>query len=135
MPRAAWHLRTKSILSACWQRRSVFPIASRSAAAKAVGDLVGFGTEYALGNNWSVKAEYDYMNFGSRTLGLTGTDTAGGVTCPIAVDAQIDQAAIHVAKVGVNYRFGGLQIDPTFAPVPAAPGYNWSGAYIGAQGG
>jgi outer membrane immunogenic protein len=36
--------------------------------------------------------------------------------------------------VGVNYRFGGLQVDPTFAPVPAAPGYNWSGAYIGAQG-
>jgi hypothetical protein len=78
--------------------------------------MVGFGTEYALGNNWSVKAEYDYMNFGSRTPGLTGTDTTGGVTSPIAVDAQIDQAAIHVAKVGVNYRFGGLQIDPTFAP-------------------
>jgi opacity protein-like surface antigen len=99
------------------------------------GPMVGFGTEYALGNNWSVKAEYDYMNFGSRTPRLTGTDTTGGVTSPITIDAQIDQAAIHVAKVGVNYRFGGLQIDPTFAPVPAAPGYNWSGAYIGAQGG
>jgi len=96
------------------------------------GPMVGFGTEYALGNNWSVKAEYDYMNFGSRTPRLTGTDTTGGVTSPITIDAQIDQAAIHVAKVGVNYRFGGLQIDPTFAPVPAAPGYNWSGAYIGA---
>jgi opacity protein-like surface antigen len=51
------------------------------------------------------------------------------------LDTEIEQAAIHVAKVGVNYRFGGIQVDPTFAPVPAAPGYNWSGAYIGAQGG
>jgi outer membrane immunogenic protein len=40
-----------------------------------------------------------------------------------------------VVKVGVNYRFDGIQVDPTFAPVPAAPGYNWSGAYAGAQGG
>jgi opacity protein-like surface antigen len=99
------------------------------------GLMVGFGTEYALGSNWSVKAEYDYMNFGSRTPRLAGTETVAGVTSPITIDSQIEQAAIHVAKVGVNYRFGGLQIDPTFAPVPAAPGHNWSGAYVGAQGG
>ena len=99
------------------------------------GLMVGFGTEYALGSNWSVKAEYNYMNFGSRTPRLAGTETVAGVTSPITIDSQIEQAAIHVAKVGVNYRFGGLQIDPTFAPVPAAPGHNWSGAYFGAQGG
>ena len=99
------------------------------------GPMVSFGTEYALGSNWSVKAEYDYMNFGSRTPRLAGTETVAGVTSPITIDSQIEQAAIHVAKVGVNYRFGGLQIDPTFAPVPAAPGHNWSGAYVGAQGG
>jgi outer membrane immunogenic protein len=98
-----------------------------------VAPMVGFGTEYALGNNWSVKAEYDYIHLGSRTPTLKGTDTTAGVTTPLAIDTRIEQA-IHVAKVGVNYRFGGLQVDPTFPPVPAAPGYNWSGAYIGAQG-
>jgi outer membrane immunogenic protein len=96
-----------------------------------VAPMVGFGTEYALGNNWSIKAEYDYIHLGSRTLRLSGTDTTAGVTTPLTNDTRIEQA-IHVAKVGVNYRFGGLQVDPTFAPVPAAPGYNWSGAYIGA---
>jgi opacity protein-like surface antigen len=99
------------------------------------GPMVGFGTEYALGSNWSVKAEYNYMNFAARTPRLTGTLTTAGVTTPFSVDTEIEQAAIHVVKAGVNYRFGGIQVDPTFAPVPAAPGYNWSGAYIGAQGG
>ena len=99
------------------------------------GPMVGFGTEYALGSNWSVKAEYNYMNFAARTPRLTGTLTTAGVTTPLSLDTEIEQTAIHVVKAGVNYRFGGIQVDPTFAPVPAAPGYNWSGAYIGAQGG
>jgi outer membrane immunogenic protein len=64
-----------------------------------VAPMVGIGTEYALGNNWSIKAEYDYVHLATRTPRLSGTDTTAGV-----------------------------------APVPAAPGYNWSGAYIGAQG-
>jgi opacity protein-like surface antigen len=104
-----------------------------SASEHRVAPMVGVGTEYALGNNWSIKAEYDYIHLGSRTPTLKGTDTTAGVTTPFTNDTPIEQA-LHVAKVGVNYRFGGIQIDPTFAPVPAAAGYNWSGAYIGAQG-
>lgn len=96
--------------------------------------MVGFGTEYALGNNWSVKAEYNYIHLGSRTVTLNGTQTSAGVTTASAVDMEIEQA-IHVAKVGVNYRFGGIQVDAAYAPVPAAPGHNWSGAYLGAQAG
>ena len=53
---------------------------------------------------------------------------------PVVVDTRIEQA-IHVARLGVNYRFGNVATDPSFAPVPAAPGTNWTGAYIGAQGG
>ena len=99
-----------------------------------IAPLVGFGAEYALGGNWSVKGEYNYVHLGSRDVRLTGSDTLFGVTTPVVIDQQIEQA-IHLAKVGVNYRFGGIQSGPTFAPVPAAPGYNWSGAYVGAQGG
>ncbi|WP_029583296.1 outer membrane protein [Bradyrhizobium sp. URHD0069] len=95
---------------------------------------VGFGTEHALGNNWSVKAEYNYIHLGTRAIGVNGTRTAAGVVTPVAQDVQIEQA-LHVATVGVNYRFGGIQTDPTLAPARAAPGYNWSGAYVGVQGG
>ena len=35
----------------------------------------------------------------------------------------------------MNYRFGGINVDPSFAPIPAASGTNWSGAYFGTQGG
>jgi outer membrane immunogenic protein len=96
--------------------------------------MVGFGAEYALGGNWSVKGEYDYIYLGIRNPVLQGTLTTNGVAAPLALTAQIDQA-IHVAKVGVNYRLGGLQSDPVYAPVPARPGYNWSGGYIGAEAG
>jgi outer membrane immunogenic protein len=95
---------------------------------------VGFGTEYALGNNWSVKAEYNYIRLGSRAVGVDGSETFAGVVTPVAEQVQIEQA-LHVAKAGVNYRFGGIQTGPTLAPARAVPGYNWSGAYVGVQGG
>ena len=87
--------------------------------------MLGFGAEYALAGPWSVLAEYNYHHFGSAAARLTGT---------IAGNNRVDEA-IHVAKLGVNYRFGDVAPDPSFAPVPAAPGTNWTGAYIGAQGG
>ena len=99
-----------------------------------IAPLVGVGAEYALGGNWSVKGEYNYIHLGSRDVRLTGSQTNLGVTTPLVINQQIEQA-IHLAKIGVNYRFGGIQSGPTFAPVRAAPGTNWSGAYIGAQGG
>lgn len=58
------------------------------------GWLLGFGTEFDLGHNWSAKAEWDYIDFGSRTaLATDGTTTLR------------DSGAISQVKVGVNYRF------------------------------
>ena len=38
------------------------------------GWTIGYGTEFDLGNNWSAKAEYDYISFGSHTaLASDGT--------------------------------------------------------------
>ena len=58
------------------------------------GWLVGYGTEFDLGKNWSAKAEYDYIDLGSRTA--LATD---GVT------TLRDNGAISQVKIGVNYRF------------------------------
>lgn len=92
--------------------------------------MLGFGAEYALGGNWSLKSEYDYFHAGSRNVRLTGTQS----NTPFVTDMAIEQA-LHVVKIGANYRFGGIAVDPAYAPVRAAPGHNWTGAYIGAQGG
>jgi opacity protein-like surface antigen len=58
------------------------------------GWLIGYGTEFDLGKNWSAKAEYDYIDFGSRTATMSD-----GVT------VMRDSGAISQVKVGVNYRF------------------------------
>ena len=80
------------------------------------GWMVGGGVEHAVTPLWSVKAEYNYLDFGSTNAtfprgmyvpasGL-GYITGGGTT-------NINDQA-HVFKVGVNYHFG-------------AAGSNWAG--------
>jgi opacity protein-like surface antigen len=65
-----------------------------------VGWTIGYGTEFDLGKNWSAKAEYDYISFGSHSaLASDGTTV------------MRDRADISQVKVGLNYRFG---------PTPAA---------------
>ena len=67
-----------------------------STSGTRAGWLVGFGTEFDLGKNWSAKAEYNYIDFGSRTA--TATD---GTTI------LRDSGALSQVKTGVNYRFAG----------------------------
>jgi outer membrane immunogenic protein len=61
------------------------------------GWTVGAGAEYALWNNWSVKAEYNYIDLGTRTV--TATSPAGA---PLTADAKMTE---HMIKLGANYRF------------------------------
>jgi outer membrane immunogenic protein len=63
-----------------------------------VGWTVGAGVEWAVWENWSVKLEYDYLDFGSRTV--TFNDPLIGAA-NISVSERISEV-----KLGVNYRFG-----------------------------
>jgi len=60
------------------------------------GWLIGVGLEYALDTNWSVKAEYDYLNFGSDNVSLTDGDR----TAIFDIDQDF-----HIAKIGISYKF------------------------------
>jgi outer membrane immunogenic protein len=103
-----------------------------SASETRVGPLFGLGAEYALGDRWSAKIEYNYIPFTDQSINLAGTSGAPGAETPFDVQRQIGQA-LHLAKVGVNYRFGSA---PPSAPAPVrAAGYDWSGLYLGGQGG
>jgi outer membrane immunogenic protein len=62
------------------------------------GWTVGTGFEWSFMDNWSAKIEYDYLDFGRRTIGLA---PAGGIF-PVAL--EIDQR-IQEVKFGLNYRF------------------------------
>ena len=69
------------------------------------GWTVGLGVEYAWGNNWSSKLEWNYLDFGDR-------EVLFGVT-----PSRIDQK-LHIVKVGLNYKF-----DWGKTPAPVAARY------------
>ncbi|MFZ3307801.1 MAG: outer membrane protein [Xanthobacteraceae bacterium] len=63
-----------------------------------VGWTAGAGLEYALTNNWSVRAEYDYLGFGSKQLNFT-TPVLGAVSSNANLNVQ-------EVKAGFDYKFG-----------------------------
>jgi outer membrane immunogenic protein len=68
--------------------------------------MIGVGGEWAFFDNWSVKVEYDHMEF--RRQRATLQPVGAGA---LAFDYDIEQT-VDLIKVGVNYRFG---YSPVFA--------------------
>jgi opacity protein-like surface antigen len=97
------------------------------------GVMLGFGSEFALWGNWSFKSQYNFIDLPNGLVRMTGTRTFLGVVTPSTQSSEIHQA-IHLAKFGLNYRFGP-DAPPAIAPSPPVAGYNWTGAYVGLQGG
>jgi outer membrane immunogenic protein len=64
------------------------------------GWLGGVGVEYAYDPCWSVKAEYNYLDFGTKTV--TRHNANGSLAASIDVSQNL-----NIAKVGINYKFGG----------------------------
>jgi outer membrane immunogenic protein len=96
-----------------------------------------------LAPNWSAKVEYDYLDFGTRSITVSDD----------FIDTANIKEKIHEVKIGVNYRFGGPGIVPVAAPAvayptkapafptkaplvaPAPAVFNWGGCYVGVAGG
>ena len=78
-------------------RRSSRPF-NFAASETRLGWTIGAGIEWAVWENWSVKLEYDYLDFGSSTV--TFNDPVLGAAA-ISVSQRISEV-----KLGVNYRFG-----------------------------
>jgi len=66
------------------------------------GWMVGAGIEVALAGNWSIKGEYNYMDFGRDRINFSYLPPLPAGNAPFNIDQQI-----HVVKFGINYRFGG----------------------------
>jgi outer membrane immunogenic protein len=65
-----------------------------SASKTKIGWTAGAGVEYALWTNWSVKAEYLYVDLGKFDC---------GISCGAASDNVSFKA--NIVRAGVNYRF------------------------------
>jgi outer membrane immunogenic protein len=66
------------------------------------GWTVGAGVEWAFLQNWSAKLEYDFYDFGTRSVTFGGT--IFGV--PEVVPGINIKETISAVKFGINYRFG-----------------------------
>jgi outer membrane immunogenic protein len=64
------------------------------------GWTVGGGIEGSLGNNWSAKLEYLYMDFGTFNSAFVGV----APFTPIGLSTHVTD---NIVRVGVNYHFGG----------------------------
>ncbi len=83
------------------------------ATANRFGLMVGAGVEYAITPNWSVKAEYEYLDFGTQRTTLSPVQA--GLS---PFDEDIRQQ-MHLLKVGINYK-----LDPS---MPAGLGFAQAG--------
>jgi opacity protein-like surface antigen len=65
-----------------------------------VGWTIGAGVEWAMWGNWTIKGEYDYLDFGTKTVTLNDQQLLSG---PASVSLR---QRISQVKFGINYRFG-----------------------------
>jgi len=77
------------------------PFFAGTGSSNRVGWMTGAGLEWAFATSWSLKLEYDYLNFGSRAD--TDTGTFLGVL-PVSLGVQND-LHINQIKAGLNWRF------------------------------
>lgn len=68
------------------------------------GWVAGFGSEWAFSPNWSLRSEFLYIGTADREYNRIAT----GIGAPVPPNAVFNQHDnIAVARVGLNYRFGG----------------------------
>jgi outer membrane immunogenic protein len=90
-------------------------LAAGSANTTRVGWAFGGGIEGAIDRNWSIKAEYLHLDFGSFDQSVTGSgiivNTNFGGTSVVVTQTVLSsfhtRATDDVFRIGVNYRFGG----------------------------
>lgn len=81
---------------------------SASISKTKVGWTVGGGTEYALMNGWSVKAEYLYVDLGRDTTTSTNlTAFTPAIAFPTNVYTHSADLRANIVRAGINYKFGG----------------------------
>jgi outer membrane immunogenic protein len=80
-------------------------------SSRDVGWTAGGGIEYAVAPQWSLKAEYLHLDFGSETASAGATNQPPPALCPCGFTGAVLAATTHLradlVRVGLNWRFGG----------------------------
>jgi len=73
----------------------------------ATGFAVGVGSELALWDNVSIKAEYLYVGLNGQSVNVVAQRVPAPGLTPSSFTTSFDRINFNVARVGINYRFGG----------------------------
>jgi outer membrane immunogenic protein len=77
---------------------------SGNGSRTSVGWTLGGGLEWAFANNWSIKAEYLYMNLGDETIHMV--QNLGFIPPkPGSIAVSFDNGSYQIVRGGLNYRF------------------------------
>jgi outer membrane immunogenic protein len=115
-------------------------VVASNASFNRAGFALGTGVETALAGNWTAKVEYLLVNLGNVTDSFGAVDPPTlGPGAPVSI-THTSHIRDHIIRVGLNYRFGGGDVDPArsaaggFYKAPRAvspPPYSWAGVYLG----
>jgi outer membrane immunogenic protein len=88
-----------------------------SSSETATGWVAGAGAEWAFAPNWSLKSEWQHIQFDDLDTKFVGTAYPGAINeiKGYANDSFPGSLSVDVIKVGVNYRFG--EPAPAIAPL------------------
>lgn len=109
-PRVAWY---NNGLTPVRDPEAVFSRGGRND----IGWTLGAGVEYAMTNNWTIRAEYLYVDLGKED-NAWNCAPAGAVPCTAATLVDLTgrkDVNFNVVRVGVNYKFGGGNSAPVLA--------------------
>jgi outer membrane immunogenic protein len=81
----------------CTSNATIYGLFNFSGYELRTGWTVGVGTEWMITGNWSVNAEYDFLEFGTRNVSLSDT--------VLGADQFSVRQDINEVKLGINYRF------------------------------
>jgi outer membrane immunogenic protein len=93
----------------CFGPGGPFSFASTTSETR-LGWTVGTGIAWAFADNWSMKVEYDFLDFANKGVDFTGVISNatgsgfGAITSPFTFNTNNTQYISEV-KVGVNYKF------------------------------
>jgi len=87
------------------------PTAIYNSEGTVTGYVLGGGIEYKFSPSWSLKAEYQYLNFGKNDPALVSGDPTAPATA-WADGYKVGDDAFHTVRVGVNY-----WVSPAYMPL------------------
>jgi len=122
---AAWYTGNLELATGDWTEGQFGnPFLTRQDGISHWGWTLGAGAEYALAGNWSMKAEYDYANFGDQSVTLLPSvfmSSTGAIDEAVPARQGHISNELHTFKLGLNYRFGVPVSSDEPMPAPASP--------------